>query len=143
MTIQQDYKPGKWRKLVFATDFSKETNKYFEKVKKIALVLASEVYLLFVNRPTDFLDTRTINKLMDGFIVRHPDVKFNKVIYNHEDAAEGIIQFVEDYPAMDWIALITQRRSTKPNYVIGHTEILSFRSTIPVLSVNILPVPLK
>jgi len=44
---------------------------------------------------------------------------------------------------MDWIALITQRRSTKPNYVIGHTETLVFHSHKPVLSVNILSVPLK
>lgn len=143
MTIPKNYKPGNWKKLVFATDFSKEANKYFEKVKQMALSLNSIVYLTFVNRPTDFLDTRTINSLMDSFIVRHPDLKIHKVIYNHEDAAEGILQFVEDYPTMNWIALVTQRRTTKPKYVIGHTETLAFRSNIPVLSVNILPVPLK
>jgi nucleotide-binding universal stress UspA family protein len=143
MTIQKNYKPGNWKKLVFATDFSKETYKYFDKVRNLALALNSVVYLLFINRPTDFMDTRTTNRLMDSFIKRYPDLKFNKVIYNHEEAAEGIIQFVEDYPSMDWIALITQRRTAKPKYVIGHTETLAFRSGIPVLSVNILPVPLK
>jgi nucleotide-binding universal stress UspA family protein len=143
MTIQKKYTPGKWRKLVFATDFSKETYKYFEKIKNLALALNSVVYLMFVNRPTDFLDTRTVNRLMDSFIARYPDLKFQKVIYNHEDTSEGILQFVEDYPSMDWIALITQRRNAKPKYVIGNTETLAFHSNIPVLSVNILPVPLK
>lgn len=143
MTIQKNYKPGTWKKLVFATDFSKDTYKYFDKIRNLALALNSVVYLLFVNRPTDFMDTRTTNRLMDSFINRYPDLKFNKVIYNHEEAAEGILQFVEDYPSMDWIALITQRRISKPKYVIGHTETLAFRSDIPVLSVNILQVPLK
>lgn len=143
MTVQKNYKPGNWKKLVFATDFSKDTYKYFEKIKKLALAVKSVVYLTFVNRPTDFLDTRTINRLMDRFIASHPDLKFHKVIYNHEDVAEGILQFTEDYPTMDWIALITQRRSDKPRYIIGHTEILAYHATIPILSVNILPVLLK
>lgn len=142
MTIQNNYKPGNWKKLVFATDFYKDIYKPFEKIRKIAIELNAVVYLLFVNRPTDFKDTRSINRLMDSFIARYPDLKFKKVIYNHVEAAEGILQFVEDYP-MDWIALITRWHATKPQYVIGHTETLAFRSEIPVLSVNILPTPVK
>jgi len=143
MTIPKNYKSGNWKKLLFATDFSQETDKYFEKIKNLALALNSVVYLMFVNRPIDFRDTRTINRMMDSFIKRYPDLKFHKVIYNHEEAAEGILQFVEDYPTMDWIALITNRRSAKPNYVIGHTETLAFHSTLPVLSVSVQPIPLK
>jgi nucleotide-binding universal stress UspA family protein len=142
MTIQNNYNPGNWRKLVFATDFYKDTYKPFEKIKKLALEVNAVVYLTFINRPTDFKDTRAINRMMDSFIARYPDVKFKKVIYNHEEAAEGILQFVEDYP-MDWIALITRRHATKPQYAIGHTETLAFRSEIPVLSINILPDPVK
>lgn len=142
MTVQKDYKPGSWKKFVFATDFYKDIYKPFEKIRKLAIELNAMIYLLFVNRPTDFKDTRTINRLMDEFIARYPEVKFKKVIYNHEEAAEGILQFVEDYP-MDWIALITRWHATKPHYVIGHAETLAFRSTIPVLSVNILPVAIK
>jgi nucleotide-binding universal stress UspA family protein len=142
MTVQNNYKPGNWKKLVFATDFFKDTFKPFEKIKRMALDLKAVVYLLYVNRPTDFKDTRTINRLMDHFIARYPEITFKKVIYNHEDSAEGILQFVEDYP-MDWIALVTRRHTAKPQYVIGHTETLAFRSEIPVLSVNILSVPVK
>jgi nucleotide-binding universal stress UspA family protein len=142
MTIQKNYKPGKWKKLLFATDFDKDAYKYFEKIKRLATDLNSVVYLMFVNHPSDFLDTRAINSLMDSFIVRYPEVKFHKVIYNHIDITEGILQFTEDNP-MDWIALITRNRKLKPKYIIGHTETLSFRSVIPVLSVNILPVPIK
>lgn len=143
MTIPKNFKPGHWKKLVFAADFSQETYKYFEKIKNLALALNSVVYLMFVNRPTDFMDTRTINRMMDSFIKRYPDLKFHKVIYNHEEAAEGILQFVEDYPTMNWIALITYRRIAKPKYAIGHTETIAFHSAIPVLSVNIQPALLK
>lgn len=142
MTVQKDYKPGNWKKLVFATDFYKDSFKAFEKIKKLVQDLNAVIYLMFVNRPTDFKDTRTINRLMDDFIARHSDVAFKKVIYNHEDIAEGILQFVEDYP-MDWITLITKRRAHKPQYVIGFTETLAFRSEIPVVSMNILSAPLK
>jgi nucleotide-binding universal stress UspA family protein len=142
MTIQKNYKPGKWKKLLFATDFDKDVYKYFEKIKRLAIDLNSVVYLMFVNHPSDFLDTRAINSLMDSFVVRYPYVKFHKVIYNHSDITEGILQFTEDNP-MDWIALITRNRKLKPKYIIGHTETLAFRSEIPVLSVNILPVPVK
>jgi nucleotide-binding universal stress UspA family protein len=142
MTIQKNYKPGNWKKLVYATDFYKDTYKPFEKIKNLAIDLNAVVYLMFVNRPTDFKDTRTINRMMDSFIARHPEIKFKKVIYNHEDAAEGILQFVEDYP-MDWIALVTRKHTTKPQYAIGHTETLAYRSEIPVLSMNIIPAPIK
>jgi len=142
MTIQKDYKPGKWKKLVFATDFNKEVYKPFEKIRKLAIDLKSVVYLMFVNHPADFMDTRTINSLMDSFIVRYPELKFHKVIYNHEDISEGILQFIEDNP-MDWLALITRNRKWKPRYMIGHTETLAFQSDIPVLSMNILQPTLK
>ncbi len=142
MTVQKNFKPGKWKKLAFATDFKKEVFKPFEKIKKLALGLSSVVYLIFINHPADFEDTRSINNMMDNFIKKYPDVNFHKVIYNHEDIAEGILQFTEDNP-MDWIAIITRNRKWKPKYLIGHTEALVFRSTIPVLSMNILPIPLK
>jgi len=142
MTVQKNYKPGKWKKLLFATDFSKEGYKPFEKIKKLAIDLKSVVYLMFVNHPASFLDTRTINSLMDSFIVRYPELKFHKVIYNHEDIAEGILQFMEDNP-MDWLALITRNRKWKPRYLIGHTETLAFQSHLPVLSMNILEPALK
>jgi nucleotide-binding universal stress UspA family protein len=142
LTIQNNYKPRTWKKLAFATDFDKDTYKHFEKIKKIALDLNASLYLLYVNLPSDFMDTRAINKLMDNFIAKYPEMKIHKVIYNHIDPAEGILQFIEDYP-MDLIALITRWRPGKPKYMIGHTETLAFRSDIPVLSVNILPAPLK
>jgi len=142
MTVQKKYKPGKWKKLVFTTDFSKDVYKPFEKIKKLAIELKSVVYLMFVNHPAGFMDTRTINSLMDSFIVRYPELKFHKVIYNHEDISEGILQFMEDNP-MDWLALITRNRKWKPRYLIGHTETLAFRSEIPVLSMNILEPPMK
>ena len=142
MTIQKDHKPGNWKKLVFATDFYKDVYKPFERIRRMANELNATIYLLYVNRPTDFKDTRSINRIMDAFIARYPELKFKKVIYNHDEAAEGILQFTEDYP-MDWIAVITRWHATKPQYVIGHTETLAFRSSLPVLSVNILPAPVK
>lgn len=142
MTVPKKFKPSAWKKLVFATDFDKDTYKPFEKIKGLALDLKATVYLLFVNRPTTFLDTRAIHLLMDSFVMRYPELKFHKVIYNHEEAVDGILQFVEDNP-MDWIALVTRKRSLKPKYLIGHTETLAFRAGIPIVSITVPGVPLK
>lgn len=142
MTVQKNYRPSKWKKMVFATDFSKEIYKPFEKIRKLIGDLKATVYLVFVNGPTGFMDTRAINSMMDSFVVRYPEIKFQKVIYNHDDPAEGILQFAEDNP-VDMIALVTHRRAAKPKYLVGQTETLAFRSNVPVLSMNILPVPLK
>lgn len=132
----------KWNQVAIGADFDLDITKTFNKVKGFLKELKCSPSLLYVNRPADFMDTRTINSLMDNFIKKYPGIKFNKAIYNHTQVEDGILEFAEDNK-MDWIILLTRSRVGKPRYLIGNTEALAFHSTVPVLSVNILPVPLK
>lgn len=142
MTIPKHVTPKRWKNLLVACDLDRASYKPFEKIKNLAISLRATVYLMVVNSPADFKDTRTLHKLMNNFVARYPELKFHKIIYDHEEVEEGILHFIEDYP-MDWVAVLTKNRKHKPRYVIGTTEALAFQSTIPVLSVSLTEEPLK
>jgi nucleotide-binding universal stress UspA family protein len=142
LLIKKDTSIRNWKNVAIAADFNLDMTRTFERVKNIVKEVKSTPHLLFVNRPADFLDTRSINSKMDNFIKKFPGLRFTKHIYNQVDVEDGILNFAEDNK-MDWIILLTRERKSKPKYMIGNTETLAFHATVPVLSVNILPKPLK
>jgi hypothetical protein len=85
--------------------------------------------------PTKFKDTATIQKQMDDFANKYPDLKFETAIYCQHELEDGVLEYAASVDA-DAIAMITHNRRNSPAYRIGATESLVFRSTIPVLSVS-------
>lgn len=142
LMVKKDYEPKKWKKVAVCLNLNQKMHKPFKKIRDLVITLGATVQLIFINQPTESNDTHTINHLMDDFIAKYPEIKFQKVIYNHDDVAEGIHQYTQEHP-VDLIALITRNRKGKPNYLVGNTETLAFRSNIPVLSMNVVPEPLS
>lgn len=142
LTVKKDASYAAWKNMVFASDLYGKIEKPFKQVLKLINALKTTVHLVIINRPTDFLTTREAQSRMDDFIKKYPDVEFRKVLYCHHSIEGGVIEYAEDIHA-DVIALITHNRSRKPGYLIGNTETLAFRSTVPILSLNILPEPIK
>jgi nucleotide-binding universal stress UspA family protein len=140
LMVKKYFPTTKGMRIALACDPDNINHQAFGKIKKLLTDLDALVYLVFINRPADFLDTRTIMKTMDTLIKKYPGIKFNKAIVDHTDVAEGLMQFAEDNK-VNCIVLITRNRKGKPKYLIGNTETLAIRSTKPVLSVNILPEP--
>jgi K+-sensing histidine kinase KdpD len=136
LAIKNDAKTRKnWKKIVFAAEFDNMNAKSFEPIKKIAEEFNAKIHLLYVNMPTKFKDTATIQKQMDDFANKYPDLKFETAIYCQHELEDGVLEYAASVDA-DAIAMITHNRRNSPAYRIGATESLVFRSTIPVLSVS-------
>lgn len=135
LTVKKNAIIKNWKKLIFATNLSGKIEKTFLPISKIAKALNLNVHLLFVNRPGEFLTTREANKKMDDFSKQYPETKFNKTLYCHRSIEDGILEFAEDIDA-DWIAMCPHAKNSKPGYLIGNTEVLVYRSNIPVMSAH-------
>ena len=136
LAIKNDAKPRKnWKKIVFAAEFDNMNTKLFEPIKKIALEFNAKIYLLYVNMPTKFKDTITVQKQMNDFASKYPGLKFETAIYNQYELEDGVLEYASSVDA-DAIAMITHNRRNSPSYRVGATESLVFRSSIPVLSIS-------
>ncbi len=142
LAVKKETTNASWKKILFAGEFDGGDGKNFEPIKKIALEFKSRIHLLYVNMPSKFKDTATVQKQMDDFAKKYPDLKFEKAIYNHYELEDGILNYAVARK-MDLIAMITHNRRHSPGYRIGTTESLVFRSTIPVLSISPGPTPLR
>ena len=63
------------------------------------------------------------------------EIKFKKTLYSNNSIEDGILDFAEAIDA-DWIAMCPHAKNSKPGYLIGNTEALVYRATIPVMSVH-------
>lgn len=136
LTIKKGIDFKNWKKLVFASNLYEKIEKQFLQIGKLSKALDFTIYLVVVNRPSEFITTREGHKKMDDFIAKYPDLKIQKALYCHNSIEDGVMEYAEDIDA-DWIAMGTHNRKWKPGYLIGNTETLVYRAVIPVLSVNI------
>lgn len=135
LTIKKASKVTQWRKIVYASSFSEEAHQPFEKIMAFARQFDAIIYLLYVNVPAKFKDTRTAMKQINDFASHYQGVRFEKVIYDHYELEDGILDFAQDVQP-DVLALAPHNRRALAQYLIGVTETLVYRSDIPVLSVN-------
>ena len=97
-------------KIVFASDFSKECKKTFQKVIDFTNLFGAELHLLYVNTIHNFNTTRAIDQKIDKFISGFKINNFTKNIYNDISIENGILSFSREIDA-DLIALNTHGRS--------------------------------
>ena len=97
-------------KMVFASDFSKECKKTFQKVIDFTNLFGAELHLLYVNTIHNFNTTRAIDQKIDKFISGFKINNFTKNIYNDISIENGILSFSREIDA-DLIALNTHGRS--------------------------------
>lgn len=137
LSVKKNYKPGKVKKIVFASSFEgEEVADAINQLKNIASKLSASVDLLFVNTPLNFYDTPSAEAKLEAAAPVQQQVKFHKHIYNDLSHEQGILNFSKRAKA-DWIAMMARSRSRKPYYYLGSTETVLFHSELPVLSFRI------
>lgn len=136
LTIKKSFKGKVFKKILFASDFEENISDSFAKLLEVVRVMKAKMEVVFINTPSDFKDNPTINKIMDKFIVKYPDVKFSKAVYNHYLPDKGILHYSKESKP-DMISLITHGKRHIPHYLLGVTETLVYHSDVPVMSVNI------
>lgn len=121
--------------IVFASDFTEETNSFFPKVRYFAELFNAEIHFLFVNTIESYETTRSIKERVGAFFKKN-NMEYPVTIYNDFTKEEGILHFSEDIGA-DLIALGTHGKHGLGRLFSGSiSEDVVNHSSFPVLTIN-------
>ncbi|BCY28124.1 universal stress protein [Flavobacterium okayamense] len=122
---------------VFASDFSDEIKKPFEKVINFANKFNSHVHLVNINTPNNFKSTRVAQKTMDEFMSSFEFKNFSTHIYNDINVEKGILHFAKSINA-DLIGMSTHGRKGLSHFFNGSiSEDLVNHAKRPVITFKI------
>ncbi|MGV7107233.1 universal stress protein [Flavobacterium sp. U410] len=122
---------------VFASDFSDEIKKPFEKVVQFANEFNAHLHLLTINTPNNFKSTRVAQKIMDEFASNFKIHKFSTHIYNDINVEKGILHFAKEVNA-DLIGMSTHGRKGISHFFNGSiSEDLVNHAKRPVVTFKI------
>lgn len=141
LTIKKEFESFTIRKMVFASNFYKETYPVFEKIKFFADLYKADIDLLKVITPKDFEPTPVSKKLIEDFAKEFQLTNASHNIYNASSIEKGITDFCNERNA-DLIALTTQGRTGLAHLIHGSlTESVAQQGDRPVLSIKIKEYP--
>lgn len=124
------------RLIVFASDFSEESERVFIKVLEFAKLFEANIHLLKVNTIESFETTREINEKVDLFCQKFGK-EYPLAVYNDYVREAGIRHFAKDIEA-DVIALGTHGKDGISRFFSGSvSEELVNHSPLPVFTVNL------
>lgn len=129
------------KEVVFASNFYGEVYERFDAIGYFADLYKSNLHLLYVNTPTDFVTTEYAENLMMTFKEKFKLKKATMHIYNDESVEDGVIHFARKTKA-DLIALETHGR-TGVNHILKGSiaEDVANHASIPVLTFRIKDYP--
>lgn len=134
LTVKNKVQIKNIRRMVFATNFSKEHSWVIDQLKDFTQLFDAELTLLYVNIPHDFYTERQIIKKMEEFTTTSDLDDFRFHIYSELSEENGMIYFAED-EQIDLIAVATNQRSGFAHLLSGSiAEDVVNHSTRPVLT---------
>lgn len=134
LSVKKDFKPASIKKVIFAANFEEPLAKSFDKITSFLKVTGATLTLLYVNTPSNFKDTPSVEKAMKKLMEAFPDIKMKGEIYNAMEVEKGMLDFAERHKAQ-LIAKVTHDRHRRAGYDFGITESLLYKSKMPVLSI--------
>jgi nucleotide-binding universal stress UspA family protein len=124
-------------KFVFASDFSEEIKKPFEKVIEFANNFNSHLHLVNVNTPNNFKSTKVAQKQMSEFVAEFKIDNYSTHIYNDVNVEKGILHFAKSIDA-DIIGMSTHGRKGISHFFNGSiSEDLVNHAKRPVITFKI------
>ncbi|MCU0349989.1 MAG: universal stress protein [Flavobacterium sp.] len=124
-------------KFVFASDFSDEIKKPFEKVVAFATKFGSHLHLVNINTPNNFKSTKVAQKTMDKFLEGFDLQNYSTHIYNDINVEKGILHFAKSINA-DLIGMSTHGRKGISHFFNGSiSEDLVNHAKRPVITFKI------
>lgn len=103
---------------VFASDFSDEIKKPFEKVVEFANNFNSHLHLVMINTPNSFKSTHVAQEIIDNFTSSFKINNFSTHIYNDVNVEKGILHFAKSIKA-DLIGMSTHGRKGLAHFFNG------------------------
>jgi nucleotide-binding universal stress UspA family protein len=125
------------KKIVFASDFSKETKKPFLELLKFAKIFDAKLKLVMICTPNNFKSTSAAQKIMKEFVADFDMPDYSMETYNDTNVEKGIINYANAKNA-DLIAFGTHRRTALIHFFNGSiSEDLVNHTTKPVITFKI------
>lgn len=137
LVIKKEEEDFKAETITFASDFSNEIKKPFEKVVDFARSFNSHINLLYVITPNNFTTTRSAEEKVKGFIEEFNFDNFSTHIYNDINVEKGILHFAKDHGS-DVIGVCTHGRKGLSHFLNGSiSEDLVNHAKRPVVTFKI------
>ncbi len=122
---------------VFASDFSEEIKKPFEKVVEFANKFDATLHLTMINTPNNFKPTSLSEQIMSEFVADFKVNKYETHVYNESNVEKGILNFANSIDA-DLIGMSTHGRKGLSHFFNGSiSEDLVNHASRPVVTFKI------
>jgi nucleotide-binding universal stress UspA family protein len=137
LVIKKHMNPFKTTNFVFASDFSKETEKPFKKLIEFTKFFDSKLHLVMICTPNTFKPTHVAEKIINDFITPFDLKNYTTHIYNDTNIERGIINFSNSVDA-DLIGMCTHGRTGFAHFFNGSiSEDLVNHAVRPVMTFKI------
>lgn len=137
LVIKKDISNFNVNNIVFASDFSEETKKPFEKLLNFTKFFESKIHLVTICTPNSFKPTYVIEKAMKDFVTEFNITNYTTQIYNDTNIEKGIINFANSINA-DLIGMCTHGRTGFAHFFNGSiSEGLVNHAVRPVITLKI------
>lgn len=137
LVIKKDISNFNASNIVFASDFTEESQKPFEKLLNFTEFFDSKIHLVTICTPNSFKPTHVIEKAMKDFIDEFNLINYSTHIYNDTNIEKGIINFSNSINA-DMIGMCTHGRTGFAHFFNGSiSEGLVNHAAKPVITFKI------
>ncbi|QKJ62441.1 universal stress protein [Flavobacterium sp. M31R6] len=137
LVIKSKINNFKIQNIIFASDFSKEIKKPFQKMLDFTKLFGSKLNLVMICTPNSFKSTSAARKIVTDFVADFDMPEYSFEIYNENNVEKGIINYSNEKDA-DLIAFCTHGRTGLNHFFAGSiSEDLVNHATKPVLTFRI------
>jgi nucleotide-binding universal stress UspA family protein len=137
LVIKNEVPSFEVKNMVFASDFSPEISKPFEKLLEFATLFGAHLNLVMINTPNSFKSTAIAEKIMSEFVGKYNLSNYSLNIYNDVNVEKGILNFATKVNA-DLIGMCTHGRTGFSHFFNGSiSEDLVNHTVKPVITFKI------
>ena len=137
LVIKNEVPSFEVKNMVFASDFSPEISKPFEKLLEFATIFGAHLNLVMINTPNSFKSTAVAEKIMAEFVEKYNLSNYSFNIYNDVNVEKGILNFATKVNA-DLIGMCTHGRTGFSHFFNGSiSEDLVNHTVRPVITFKI------
>lgn len=137
LVIKSEIAEFKASRFIFASDFSKEIRKPFQKLVEFARIFDADLHLVMINTPNSFKSTMVAERIMSDFVRDFNIDRHSLHIYNDTNVEKGILNFANKVDA-DLIGMCTHGRTGFAHFFNGSiSEDLVNHAARPVITFKI------
>lgn len=137
LIIKEEDKDFTVERFVFASDFTEEIKKPFQKVVEFANSFGATLHLVNINTPSSFKSTHYAQVIMDNFVSDFKIDNYQTHIYNDSNIEAGVLNFANDVKA-DLVGMCTHGRKGLAHFLNGSiSESLVNHAHKPVVTFKI------